>query len=269
MRILPPYWAAIIALVALSFLLIHFGIPLPPGITPSALAMEQLLRQWFLIFAGGNQAITDPFWTLPIEFQWYFLFPLLLWLWMRSPRAFGWSVLGLFAVGVFMRLLSGPLPYLLAFAAGIVAAEIRVRKLRLGVLGPTALVLFVVLGVATSYNGHWPQTWNPMWQFAAFFAVVCAGEFSALERALGLNVMAFLGLASYSIYLVRLPALSIAEHFGANALVAAIVGVCAGIGFWYLAERPFTETAVRDRLLAFLTAALRRCAPIQQRSGVA
>jgi peptidoglycan/LPS O-acetylase OafA/YrhL len=256
-RILPPYWLAIVALVAFAALLTHFGRPLSPGMNPQSFGLPQIVRQWFLLFAGGSQALTDPFWTLPIEFGWYFLFPVLLWAWMRSPKIFGWSVFALFASGLFLRLFGSPLPYLPAFAVGIVAAEMRIRDIRLGILGPVALALFVALGVWTSYNGHWPQVWNPLWQFAAFFAVVCAGEFRLLTNALAIRVMTFLGVASYSIYLVHLPVLAVAGQLGANAVIAAVIGVAGGIAFWFVAERPFVETALRNRLVNPLTAAIR------------
>lgn len=60
---------------------------------------------------------------------------------------------------------------------------------------------------------------------------------------------AFFGRCSYSIYLVHYPLIGIAAHYGVYPLLAGALAVASGVVFWWVAERPFVETALRDRLI--------------------
>ncbi|HKU67801.1 MAG TPA: acyltransferase, partial [Candidatus Baltobacteraceae bacterium] len=76
-RIVPPYYAAVAVLLLL------------PGTRLGASALDvvkQLLfLDWHTSFLNGS------FWTLCVEFRWYFFFPIALALWIRRPRAF-WAI---------------------------------------------------------------------------------------------------------------------------------------------------------------------------------
>ncbi|MFZ1019326.1 MAG: hypothetical protein WAN39_15815, partial [Candidatus Cybelea sp.] len=70
------------------------------------------------------------FWTLPVEFRWYFIFPLALWLWTASPRAFLIALAALMFVVPFTLAASTDLFVLPAFLLGIVAAHLRLHERR-------------------------------------------------------------------------------------------------------------------------------------------
>ena len=122
-RIIPPYYAAI-ALFALALWagpspFIHYVFPPQDG--------WRLLAQ--ALFLDRNpHYLSSPFWTLAIELRWYAMFPLALWLWMASPRAF--AVVGVAAIVAFRWTTAGAadLYALPAFMLGIVAADAVVRR---------------------------------------------------------------------------------------------------------------------------------------------
>ena len=76
MRILPPYYIAIALLYAASFFV--------PWV--NHVSLYDVVRQ-ALFLDNGTKFLTGSFWTLPIEFRWYFFFPVGLYLWVRYPKA--------------------------------------------------------------------------------------------------------------------------------------------------------------------------------------
>ena len=74
-RIVPPYYIAIALLYAASFFV--------PWV--NHVSLYDAVRQ-ALFLDNGTKFLTGSFWTLPIEFRWYFFFPVGLYLWVRYPR---------------------------------------------------------------------------------------------------------------------------------------------------------------------------------------
>lgn len=246
-RIVPPYWIAIIAIVAFGLVLMRLGVPLPSAMHAGAFSPFQIIGQAFFMYADHQHIVTDQFWTLPLEFSWYFAFPPLLWAWVRAPKSF-WILFAVLAFFVFTHALTAGtlLMYLPAFALGIVAADLHVRQVKIGWIGPVLFTLIAALSIETS-AGTWNQGVNIFWQLAAFAFVVCAGEVAALHNALSIKPLKAVGLASYSIYLIHPPVVSFAERFG--PLAAGGIGIAVGFGFWFVAERPFVDPPLRDYLL--------------------
>jgi peptidoglycan/LPS O-acetylase OafA/YrhL len=197
--------------------------------------------------------MNDSFWTLPIEFRWYFVFPILLWLWVRSPK---WFV----AVGCAVSLLALALPwsrdlfFLPAFMLGIVAAHVGLlRSKSLLVAAAAALPVLLLAALWFSRGEGQTDSVNALYYLAAFAFVVAAGQWDSLQASLSVRWLIAVGVASYSIYLVHNPAIGFVEQRGINPILAAIVAVGIGFVFWALFERIFTETAARDRLIGWMS----------------
>lgn len=153
--------------------------------------------------------INGSFWSLPIELRWYFAFPVLLWLWTRYPRAFGF-VAFVAVISPFMRVASDDLSWLPAFMIGIVAPRFTSRGHHLigyALLALLAAVLFVVVITPSGFVDDIP---NPAWQVAVFFMVIVAGSVPFAVRVLAFKPLDAICAASYSIYLVQ----HLALYFG-------------------------------------------------------
>jgi peptidoglycan/LPS O-acetylase OafA/YrhL len=245
-RIVPPYYAAIALFVALLVLLPRLGLtlPIPPtqpfswfGVVENALFLD-----------GNGQYLNGSFWTLAVEFRWYFLFPIALWLWTRSPRAF-LLCLGLVMLGLVTRLNSIDLMALPAFMLGIVAADLHVRESRLSRLA-LPVFLFVLYWAVVTTRYDWMNPPSILWQLTSFLFVVAAGATPWLSRLLSVRFLTFLGIASYSIYLVHEPIVILLQRHGINPLLASSCALAAGLIFWAVAERPVVETTLRSKLIA-------------------
>ncbi len=169
-RIVPPYYAAI-ALFAL----------LPHTASPVEIVKQPLFLDWHTTFLNGS------FWTLCVEFRWYFLFPLALALWIRAPRIFCAVALAAVFAYQLTRLHAPDVGTLLPFMLGIVAADIEARAVRIEPLVWLLLPVCVLLGLVLEQTSSMPapsggetpiffvQT-NAGWQVAAFMLVIAASR---------------------------------------------------------------------------------------------
>lgn len=258
-RIVPPYYFAMAVLALVLFGLPHLGWEVPGSFALANLGWLDVGKQ--AIFADRHIHFINPsFWTLAIEWRWYFLFPLALWLWTRSVRAFLFVVACCAAAAALTSAGGFDLPVLPAFLLGIAAAEIELRQAARGRLSLLlfALALCVaIFSAPSSMLGYFMQV-QTGWQVAAFFLVVAAGSVPALRSALAFRPLVWVGIASYSIYLVHEPLIATIEHnTRMDGFEAAGLGVLAGIAFWFIFERPFMENAIKKRLVAWLQPWLR------------
>jgi peptidoglycan/LPS O-acetylase OafA/YrhL len=239
-RIIPPYYLAIA-----FFIVFYYACHIP-------VTWPDVVRQLVFFDATGASHMLNPsFWTLPIEFRWYTVFPFLLIVWTKSPRAFA-AIAVLAACSVATQLSTQDLLILPAFMSGIVAAHVYIRGHRYAAFGLPLSVIFAVLGALRS-PANWDNVIHPAWQAAAFCFVISVGAIPWLRRLLSMKSMAFFGTASYSIYLVHDPLLNYLNHRGVAIGLAAACSVAAGIIFWAVAERPFVDsTPVRRYLLGEL-----------------
>lgn len=249
-RIVPPYYAAIVALTVFSLAIgktVHFD-----NVVKYALFDDIQLPQ-----------LNNSFWTLPVEFRWYFLFPVVLYVWTHSRRAFTALFLAVVATA-FTRAWSSDLGTLPAFMLGIVAADAYVRSPR---IARYAWMFFLVLFVLDARSGvaEWGDDFGIRW-YLAFFALTVAGGANGVFRAILEHPAArFIGTASYSIYLVHEPVIAYLESRHVPMAVAGLAGVAAGVVFWAAVERAFTRGALRERLVA---ASERALAVVLGRAGV-
>jgi peptidoglycan/LPS O-acetylase OafA/YrhL len=274
-RIVPPFYIATFAFLSIAAVGHWTGhdeiIPLPPPL--------DVLKTLFFL-DGRVVLLNDSFWTLMVEFRWYFVFPILLAVWLRSPRAFCAIGVASALLYAFTRARGLDLGTLPAFMLGIVAADIHIGGGHVpanvaSIVKRLALPLAVVCagaGIAMEtrasipgFSGNdvaWPfQPTIAGWQLAAFFFVVAAGSLAWLRAILSWPVLVATGVASYSIYLVHEPFVRTAfghVHGPVGCVVAAGGALACGFAFWAIAERPFTTGSLRRPLLD-------RVAPVVER----
>ena len=235
-RILPPYYVAIILLVGCAIFV--------PGFT--RVPAVDVVRQ-ALFLDARTVFLTGPFWSLPVEFRWYFLFPVAMWLWVRSPRAFLAATFAIVVAGQATRATSVDLVVLPAFLSGVVAAHLQIIENRLARFALPFCAL--VMAIAYLRTG---TVLNIAWEAAAFLLVVGSGAQRWVSSLLSMKWLTSVGLVSYSIYLIHAPVITFAEQHGVTPILAAGIGIAFGYAFWYVAERPFVEGAVRARLIVEL-----------------
>jgi peptidoglycan/LPS O-acetylase OafA/YrhL len=262
-RITGPYYCTIVVLLVLVFGLRAAGLGLPPSMPQSGFSAGDVVLQ-ALFFDHNVRFLNGSFWTLAVEFRWYFVFPLVLWLWTVSPRAFALvAIVALVAYTSGARLVDFlTLP---AFMLGIVAAAVAVRRPPAARWALPALLGLVALGVATSGSDVAPWVWTttPVWQLAAFALVVAAGATPQLSRLLEVRALTAVGAASYGIYLVHEPVIAFVERHAPPAgaplaLAAMLSGIAVGLAFSRVAERPFVSSPLRDRMVGALERTLSR-----------
>ncbi|HEV2262454.1 MAG TPA: acyltransferase [Candidatus Rubrimentiphilum sp.] len=250
-RIVPPYFAAIVAFAVLTVALLAIRAPLPEMIT--AISPLDILKQFFFLDYNSNYS-NGSFWTLAVEARWYLLFPLILWLWVTRRKAF-WLVAALsFFTYHFTRLggagfLSSPpgmdFATLPAFMFGIVAAEMHVRndsRAAYAFLAMPALLLPTWL----THGGDAVQD-SLDWQLISVAVVLTVGHYRMLGQIFSWKPLAFVGVASYSIYLYHEPILGTLEHvFHVAWPAAAAASLAAGITAWYMVERRLQLSAIKN-----------------------
>jgi peptidoglycan/LPS O-acetylase OafA/YrhL len=248
-RIVPAYWIVFALTLAVALFVRTRGgdVPWPAIKIPSVGAG---IGQLF--FFDNGTTLVGSFWTLAVEFRWYVMFPPLLWLYIRAPRSFfaiGLASLALYHFTPLNKLDFATLP---AFLLGIVAADLTIRQHGLCRLALPLFVASVGASVLLEPKGHLAyavqnQVW---WQVAAFFLVLAAGGNGWLRSVFSWKPLAFIGTASYSIYLLHDPIEAWYGHTGGqSALLAALAGTLLGVLGWMLFERVFTNRTTRDRLV--------------------
>jgi peptidoglycan/LPS O-acetylase OafA/YrhL len=243
-RIVPPYWLALGAVVILG--LINVLAQPPP--------MLDILKQLVFLDRDVRFAAT-PFWTLPLEFRWYFLFPLALVAYARAPRLVLAVAVGSYVLYDQARMNAipdfGTFP---AFLAGIWLADLHLTRSPLQRL---ALPVFLAYGaIAFAFEPdlkHQFYAAEPLGVGTVMAFVALAGTNKVLGSVLAQRAFTTVGAASYGIYLLHDPILKRLETVDHVApWLAAIAAVAISLVFSYLCERPFVEGPARTALLRFL-----------------
>lgn len=269
-RILPPFYIAI----AFTYVIAHIA-QATGRLKPNELlfvphTLYQMLAP-LLLLDRANLPINPNLWTIAIQMRWYVVFPVLLFVWMKSPRAFG-VLLGCAWIGyLFTRARTIDLGTLPLFMLGIVAADLIARRHRVVrfavVLVPVAIVAALAWDPHAMVQDPWQseahflsQPTSFPWQIAAFALAVAGATLRPLRAVLSFPPLVALGKASFSIYLVHQPviALVLAEagrRAGAPALIAVLV---AGFAFWWCIERQLTGSQRRRRIRERALPAIKR-----------
>jgi len=214
-----------------------------------------------VLFDRGNLPDNPNLWTIAVQFRWYAVFPLLLLVWMKSPRAFGLLACCAWTGYLFTRERTIDLGTITLFMLGIVAAELIVRRHRL--LKYAIVLLPIALAAAFAWDPHAtvPDPWGGdvhfvgqptslPWQLAAFALVLIAPTMEPVRAVLSWRPLVWLGTASFSIYLVHLPVIAVVfAKFGTGGGAIAFVAIfAAGFAFWWCVERPLTDGTRRRQL---------------------
>lgn len=276
-RILPPYWPALLFSLVVAWALVpQPGEGVPTG--KSVVLFGLLLQDVF-----GSPSPNGAFWSIAVEAQLYFVFPLLL----LTLRRLGAAVMLGAATGIVVLIgLLAPHVHAVAeltrftpqfaalFAAGVVAAGIvragekwqRVRWQWWALAAVVPVVgLIVVMGpVWTTSNFLWVDlAAGPA--VALLLVAVATRQPKPLVRLLDTRPVRSLGSFSYSLYLTHAPIVVVVytfivgplfgtgmAAFGVMLLICVPVTVAFARGFAALFEIPF----VKHRGWAALRAAM-------------
>ncbi|MFF0769933.1 acyltransferase family protein [Nonomuraea wenchangensis] len=273
-RILPPYWAALLFSLAVAWLLVpQPGQPVP---TAKTVVVYGLLLQDVIGSPSPNGAL----WSIAVEAQLYFVFPLLL---LLVRRLGAWAMVGVVAVvvvavgvlaayvpavGLLMRLTP---QFAVLFAAGVLAAGVLRARTRFPLHWAAAGAAVPVLVLIVAQGSEWTVArffWVDLALAPAaglLLAAVALGRPRPLVRLLDTRPVRALGSFSYSLYLVHAPIVVAVNHFlvapllepGTGRLlallaVAAPASVLFAWGFAAAFELPFqrhrSAAALRARL---------------------
>ncbi len=281
-RIIPPYWAAMLLFACLSLWMTHHAIP--PFAAQHILdwpGTKQVIYSLLLVSSSFNTS----FWTLPVEWRWYFVLPVLILLWRRIGAVgvlLCSLVVSLGAIFVFMpshqvslKFLIGFLPvFLPLFGLGIWAASLATEREKFSWerqavrLAPAGIVitLLLVIAFAPSVEAAFTTkigllrltTWGPL----CFFLVLAATQQGRVQRLASWRPLVWVGTFSYSLYLVHEPflrtaaALILPRHWllGWVLLCQIVVlpAILVGLGylFFLAAEKPFLRRPVKKAIEA-------------------
>jgi peptidoglycan/LPS O-acetylase OafA/YrhL len=225
-RILPAYWAALIVSTLITACLLR------PGLGAMDVSKAVVVHGLLLQDLIGSETPNGAFWSIAIEWQIYFVFPLILWLAAkRSLEAAVACTIAVVLIAHTMAGLDGPfakiddlMPQFLAlFALGVLAVKLGRAggnaKLRRW-LGALALVAFTAIVAGAIIQGS-------EWMVDHFFTVdlvfglaaACAlyvlftGGAAPARRLLTSRTGLRLGLFSYSIYLLHGPVLGVVHKY--------------------------------------------------------
>lgn len=281
-RILPSYYLAMVVALVMRFL------PSANGEAPACLAgavklwnsttTQDVVTHFLLIhnfFPSSFEKINQVFWSIAVEWQIYFIFPLLVLAWKRVGGALVTISMVVVTYGVLFALHNSPLVgitphYWGLFTVGMAACSAAFSKeeawVRWSRRVPWAL-LGTVIALATVVACYRAavvplRTMDlPIALSAASYLIAASvSDGSLVRRFLSVRPLVSVGKFAYSLYLVHLPAIWItAELFAtrfdrdSNTLFYGLLAiglpfsVLFSYGFYLIGERPFVRSAARAR----------------------
>lgn len=278
LRILPPYYAAVGASIALLWLV---GQARQFTGANSATVWHHLL---LVHDALSPFALNSALWSVAVECHIYLFFPLLVLSWRRAGAAVTFAWASLLAGGLYVLLLRFPAyrvitpQYLVLFLLGMLGAAIYAsprwaerKRIPWGVIAATlipgmmAVHHFAPPRLVDRYLG----VEDVIVGLGAMALILAASRPGPLSSALSLRPLVLVGQFSYSLYLIHIPILETLARFvaprfdlshtsgvvkvlGMGALCAVATG---GAYLFYLAfERPFVRRLSAGRKAAIAAA---------------
>lgn len=287
-RIVPPYWAAL----ALSVVFVVLGLSVTSTGEPIGVR-DVVIHALLLQDAVGNVSPNGVLWSIAVEWQIYFFFPLLL---LCYRRLGPWRSTGLATAAVVaLHVLAQPLSMLeffhrftpqfaVLFALGCLAVAVADRVPAVAT-ARAAVAIWVVFGVVRAAIGpefvsasyFWVELWLGAGVALAFVAL-SKGGLKEIARMLEHRVLVFVGHMAYSLYLVHALFLDLirihvlaplgvqgGEAFWPLLLLGVPVSVLAAWGFFLVFERPFLTIRSARQLVQALSWRRRRRAAVGER----
>ncbi len=252
-RVYPAYWVALMMVLPIFFLVPSFGdgSQRDPGV---------IARSVLLLPQPSAQPILPVSWTMSLEIVFYLAFAVLV-----LNRTLGLILFGLWFAFLMARPDTGTFagsflahPGFICILGGMIAAEV-IHRFRIPGPGWLALSGAVVLLARVLFDPTLAQSF-PISRIAigaiGSMALLIGLAARDLNRPLNMpRWLALLGDASYSIYLVHYPALSVMTKIAKSLrldswlplellfCVFVFTGICAGVLFYSLVERPLRKFA--------------------------
>jgi peptidoglycan/LPS O-acetylase OafA/YrhL len=264
-RILPAYWAALLLSIVMTAVLLR------PELGPAEIARTLAVHGLLLQDAVGSVTPNGALWSIAVEWQIYFVFPLILLVARRTSLVTAVTLTAAVvlvahaAAGLNGALdkINGLTPQFLAlFALGVLAVWLgradRAERLR----RPLAAVVLLAFGsfvlLAAIQGSEWvvPRFFWIDLLFgagvAAMLTLMYAGRIVPAHRLFASRALTWLGLFSYSIYLVHAPLVGVLDKyafapmdlaplatFGVMLAVGLPLILACCYGFHLLFEAPF------------------------------
>jgi peptidoglycan/LPS O-acetylase OafA/YrhL len=272
LRVYPAYYAVISVLLVLAALHVHRSPPEKADLLLHLVMFHNVVARYL-------ESINDVLWSIPFEWQFYLVFPLLFIALRRTNLIALYITAALLALGIkewaaisndgYVELY---LPARLdEFVAGMCAATfaehlpLRRRPALIAfVVGLTCFVATAWVWSAYPLGGHYLDALGlarPLWIEASIclFLLGLSGESHPGVGLFSNRLVVWLGLISYSIYLVHVPVLVLLSKLGAYPMqgsavpgslsrviamaVPAVIALSAAL--YYLIERPFQASGRR------------------------
>ncbi|MWB97962.1 acyltransferase family protein [Agromyces seonyuensis] len=218
---------------------------------PDAYGPTSVISDLFLV--SGVSRVVSPFWSL----QWEIIFSLLLAAFVAvAVKLRPWIVV---VVSITLSTVGAVAPhpalqYLPMFAIGVALAQLRPEQSKAvgafrGIVLPLALLVAALLATVSHWLllGRVPDEWlipiaHPLALLGVTTLVVLAAWWPPLSRFLAWRPLAWLGLISFSLYLVHEPIVIAMAFFTENSYAPLLIGVPLALlvawGFFHLVERP-------------------------------
>jgi peptidoglycan/LPS O-acetylase OafA/YrhL len=273
-RIVPAYWAALVLSVLVTALLLE------PHLGPASIARTFGAHGLLLQDVVGSQSPNGALWSIAIEWQIYFVFPLILLIGRRTGFNTAVLITGVVVLaahelasagGVFDKINGLTPQFLVLFALGALAVRLGRSDHAARVRRPLAATVALTLGsfaiVAVAEGSRWMVA-HFFWMdllfgigVAATLALIHSGGLVPVRRVLTSRVALWSGLFSYSIYLIHDPIVGVLDKyvfgplalaplatFGLTIALGLPVILAGCYGFHLLFEAPF----LRHRSLSAL-----------------
>jgi peptidoglycan/LPS O-acetylase OafA/YrhL len=264
-RILPAYFAALVLSILISAVLLE------PELSPSEIARTFGVYGLLLQDAFGSPNPNFALWSIAVEWQIYFVFPLILLIGRRTSIVTAVTIT--FVVVILAHAaaaLGGPLDkiygltpqFLALFALGVLAVWLGRGDRAESMRRPLAGVVIVAFGgfvvLAVTQGSEWMAA-RFFWMdllfgvgMAALLTLMYAGALAPLRRVLASRLLMWLGLFSYSLYLIHEPLtrvfqkyvfgpmdLSPVATYGVSLALGLPLILALAYGFHLVFEAPF------------------------------
>ena len=278
-RLIPPYWVALV--ISSLFVVLWTGSQTGKIVNIKAVVVHALLLQDVIDSPKPNGA----FWSIAIEWQIYFIFPILLLIWRKAGGIVmvfitTTVVVSTYLIGSNVNNMLSKLVYLTPqflalFAFGIAGAHVLVSKGQVVNLSWPTIGNILLLGTIFAL-WWWPRATLEASHFfwidllsgsatAALLAGFAQRPASLGARALASRVPRWLGQSSYSLYLIHAPILEFVYfrgvvHFTESnnirfiwlLLLVTPMSLLLSRLFWWAFERPFiTHRSIKELLAIF------------------